>query len=481
MSFSQLLSILTARKSLAIWIFTIIVLATIVISLLLPKTYTATATLIINTKGADPISGYSLQAMMMPGYMATQVDILESRNVALKVVRNLNLESNPNAKEKFEKATDGKGDINLWYADLFGENLEVEPSKESSVIDVSYRAADPDFAATMANAYATAYIDTSLQLKTDPAKQASAFFDNQLKSLRENVEKSQAKLSAYQKEHGITSTEGRLDVEMARLSDLSSQLVVAQAQTYDSNSRNSQLNRGSASESPEILSNGLIQGLKSQLVQAEARLTDVSQRLGFNHPQYQSALQDVENIRASIQKEIAKTSSGVGQMARVSQQKEAEIKASLAAQKERVLKLKSEQDEMAVLVRELDSAQRIYDNALLRFGQTSMESQSGQTDIAVLNSATPPLKSSSPKIILNIMVSIFLGAILATVAAMFAEVIDRRVRCAEDLSTNLNVPLLADLTNKKTFSFSDWLKSKSLLKQNKNKKTLISKYQFSTK
>jgi polysaccharide biosynthesis transport protein len=168
-------------------------------------------------------------------------------------------------------------------------------------------------------------------------------------------------------------------------------------------------------------------------------------------------------------------------VARVSQQKEAEIKASLAAQKERVLKLKSEQDEMAVLVRELDSAQRIYDNALLRFGQTSMESQSGQTDIAVLNSATPPLKSSSPKIILNIMVSIFLGAILATVAAMFAEVIDRKVRCAEDLSTNLNVPLLADLTNKKTFSFSDWLKSKSVLKQNKNKKTLISKYQFSTK
>ena len=296
--------------------------------------------------------------------------------------------------------------------------------------------------------------------------------------MRDNVEKAQSKLTAFQKEHGITAIEGRLDVELARLSDLSTQLVVAQSQTYDSKSKNNQINKGSASESPEIIGNPLIQSLKSQLVQAKTKLSEVSQRLGTNHPQYQSALQDVESISDSLQREIAKTGSSVGQMARVSQQKEAEVSAALVAQKERVLQLKSEQDEMAALTREFESAQRIYDNALLRLGQTNMESQSGQTDIAILNAATPPLEPSSPKVLLNMFVSVFLGAMLALVFAMFRELIDRKVRSADDIITTLDVALLADLTQHKTEKSDGWIKK--LLTQNKQT-PFNSKYQFSTK
>jgi len=478
MSFSQLLAILKARKLLAISVFIITVLGTLVTSLLLPKTYTSTATLIINTKGVDPITGYSLQAMLLPGYIATQVEILESNKVGLKVVKSLNVASNPNAIEKFNESTDGKGDINLWFADLFAKNLEVEPSKESSTINVSYRHTDPKFAAEMANAYASAYLNTNLELKTDPAKEASSFFEGQVNELRNKVEVAQSKLSAFQKEHGITATEGRLDVELARLSDLSTQLVIAQAQSFDSQSRNNQLSKGRASESPEIIGNALIQGLKAQLVQAKTRLSEISQRLGTNHPQYQSALQDVESLSDGLQREIARTGSSVGQMARVSQQKESEIEAALAAQKERVLRLKSEQDEMAALVREFESAQRIYDNALLKLGQSSMESQSSQTDIAILNPATPALEPSSPKVLLNMFVSLFLGAMLALVFALFRELADRRVRSAEDIVSNLDEYLLADLTRNKISQPNNWFKK---LLNKKKDKSFNSKYQFSTK
>jgi uncharacterized protein involved in exopolysaccharide biosynthesis len=220
---------------------------------------------------------------------------------------------------------------------------------------------------------------------------------------------------------------------------------MAQAQTFDSTSRQSQLKKGAASESPDILANSLIQDLKSQLVQAETRLNEVSQRLGVNHPIYQAAQSDVSNIRDLIRVEIAKTSSSVGQTARVSQQKEAEIQASLAQQKERVLKLKSQHDEMAVLEREVEGAQRIYDSALQRFGQTNMESQSVQTNIAVLNPAIAPLKHSSPKILLNILLSIFLGALLGIGFALVAEMFDRRVRSADDLKQLLDMPVLGEL------------------------------------
>ncbi|MDX1915346.1 MAG: chain length determinant protein EpsF [Methylophilus sp.] len=480
MSFSQLLAILNARKLIAIWVLIVTVLVTTVISFMLPNSYKASTSLVINAKGADPITGFMLPAALMPGYIATQTGIIQSQNVALKVVDKLKIDKNPTAVERFEKATKGRGDIKLWYANQFMQNLEVKPSRETSLIEIGYTAADPEFAATMANAFAQAYIDTSLQMKVDPSKQAAVFFDNQVKELRANVEKSQAKLSAFQKEHSIASADGRLDVEMARLSELSSQLVVAQAQTYDSNSRRTQLNKGSLSDSPEILSNSLIQGLKSQLVQAESRLSDVSQRLGVNHPQYQAAQDDVENIRKSIQTEIAKTSGGVGQSAKVSQLREGEIRAALEAQKQRVLKLKSEQDEMAVLVREADSAQRIYDNALLRFGQTNMESQSGQTDISILNPATAPLEHSSPKRTLNVLLSIFLGALLATVFAIAAELLDRRVRSSEDLFKLINIPVLAEFSkvSGKQANAKKWLEK---IKQVFGSKSRFNNAAFKTK
>jgi len=454
MNFSQLLAILVARKWIALWVFALTVLIATLVSLLLPKTYYASATVVINTKGTDPVTGVSLPATLMPGYIATQLDIIKSRNVALKVVNQLKIAENPLAKERFINATGGEGDINQWYAEQFLQSLDVKPSRESSVIEIGYSGTDPEFSAVMANAFATAYIDTNLELKTSPAKQAVVFFDSQIKHLREDVEKARAKLSAYQKDHGITTSEGRLDVEMARLEELSSQLVTAQAQTYDSASRQAQLKIGQSAESPEILGNSLIQSLKSQLVQAEAKLGELSQRLGANHPQYQAAVDDIKNLKSSIQIETAKATGAVSQTAKVSQMREHEIFEALENQKQRVLKLKSEQDEMAVLVREVENAQRIYDNALMRFGQTTMESQFGHTDVSILNPANPPVKHASPKIGINILLSIFLGGLLGVGFALASEMMDRRVRSAEDLTGLIPHPVLADLSKPKTKKYA---------------------------
>lgn len=481
MNFSQLLSILAARKVILIWVFMLTVTVTTVISFILPKTYTATTSLVINSKGADPVTGFMLPPTLMLGYIATQVDIIQSRNVALKVVDRLGIVNSPIAKAQFEKATKGEGSISDWYADQFLQNLDVKPSRESSVIEISYQGADPMFAASLANAFAEAYINTNLQLKIEPSKQAAVWFDQQMKGLRQNVEESQSKLSIYQKEHGIASSDERLDIEMGRLNELSNQLVMAQAQTYDSNSRQIQLKRGVESESPEVLANPLIQGLKSQLAQAEARLTDLSQHLGSNHPQFQAAQKEVEDLHHLIGAESAKTSSSVGQNARISQQKEGEISAALFAQKEHVLKFKSQHDEMAVLLREAESAQRIYDNALQRFGQTNMESRSVQTDVSVLNPAVPPIKHSSPKILINILLSIMLGALLAVGSAVVTEMLDRRVRSAEDLMQLLGLPVLANLNKGFKKSSGFLAKMRGIFTSNKSSKPTVSNYQFFTK
>lgn len=453
MSFSQIFSMVVARKLIAIWVFVATILVTAIISFFLPNGYTATTSLVVNTKGADPVTGFVMPNTLMPGYIATQVDIIESDNVALKVVDKLQVTKEPTAIERFMRSTDGEGDIRLWYAEQFKDHLDVKPSRESNVIQLSFTGIDPDFAAKMANEFASAYIETNLELKTGPAKQAAEFFDKQLKGLRENVEKAQARLTAFQKDHEITSgmslESGRLDIEMARLAELSSQLVLAQAQSYDTQSKQKQLRKSNANSSPEILSSSLIQGLKSQLAIAESKLSDLSQMLGANHPRYQAVEKEIKTLRGAISREISRASGGVSQTANVSKLREDEIEASLKAQKARVLMLKTEQDEMAALIREAESAQRIYDGALLKFGQTNIESKSGQTDISILNKATPPLTHSTPTRKLNIALSIIFGFLLAVAIALIYEMLNRKVRGAEDLTKSLGLPLLVDLTNAK--------------------------------
>lgn len=447
MSLAQLISILQARKWIAIWVFLVTVIVATVISILLPNTYKATTSVVINSKGVDPVTGFAMPASLMPGYMGTQIDIITSKRVALDVVKKIGITNNQSAIDKFMEATEGRGGIESWYADLFLKNLEITPSLKSSVVEIGYSASDPSFAASIANAFAEAYIDTSLKLKTQPVKEAAGFFDNQMEELRANVEKAQLKLSAFQRENGITSQTGRLDLEMLRLQELSSQLIVAQADTYNAKSNREQLRRGDISQSPQILASPLIQSLKSNLIASESELADISLRLGENHPAYKAKLDEVRKLKASISSESQKASGGVGQSEKISRQRENEIRTAVAAQKERVLQLKSVQDEMAVLEREAESAQRIYESTLLKFGQTSIESKSGNTDITILTRALPPIDHSSPKRKLNVLISIFLGGFLGVVFAVFSELMDRKVRSAQDLSDLIDLPVIGDLSN----------------------------------
>src|SRR3979490_27800 len=171
MSLQQFLMILLGRLVLVLAILIGPVAAIVAASLALPKKYTATAAVVVDVKSPDPITGTILHAMVMPGYMATQRDIITSDRVAQKVVKLLKLDEVPSKKEQWLQSTQGKGSLVDWLADGLQKKLDVRPSRESNVIDISYRAGDPAFAAAVANAFAQAYIDASIELRTEPARQ----------------------------------------------------------------------------------------------------------------------------------------------------------------------------------------------------------------------------------------------------------------------------------------------------------------------
>lgn len=446
MNFTQFLLILKARWLIAALALAVTVATTVAVSLILPKSYTASVALVVDSKSKDPITGVMLPSQLLPGYLATQVDIINSRNVALRVVEALKLSEIPNVREDFQQATGGQGDIRYWMADLLLKKLEVKPSRESSVIEISFSGADPRFAAIIANAFAQSYVQTNLDLRVEPARQTNAWYEDQVKQLRGNLEKAQAALTEYQRSKGlVVGDERSIDVETARLAELSSQLVAAQSQTFDSASRQSQSGNALA----EVEQNPLVQGLKRDLALGEAKLTELAEKVGVNHPQYQRAKAEVESLRAKLEAEMKVATRSVGTTAKVARGREADIRAALAAQKAKVMALKNQRDEAAVLIRDVDNAQRLYDAALQRAGQSRLESLTTQTDIAVLNPAVPPIEASSPKILLNTLLSIFLGTLLGIGLAFLMEMIDRRVRSAEDLAGGLDIPVLGELSWRK--------------------------------
>ena len=445
MTLQQFLLILRARARVALYTLLATVLTTLVVSLILPKQYTASTAVVVDVKSPDPIAGMVLPGMISPGYMATQVDIINSDRVAQRVVKLLRMDESPVIKEQWMDDTDGKGSLVVWLATLLQKKLDVKPSRESNLININYTGADPGFAAAVANAFAQAYIDVNLDLKVEPARQNAAWFEGQTKLLRDKFEAAQAALSSYQQQTGIVASNERLDYETAKLNDLSAQLTGVQAQTSDSLSKSK--SAGGSDTLAEVMQNPLINNLKSDIARLEAKLQDNNINLGKNHPQTQRAESELASLKAKLSSEIQKVSGSLGTSYTVGKQKEKELLEAIEKQKTRVLSLNKQSDEISVLKRDVESAQRAFEGVSQRTALTRLESLSVQTNAVVLNPASEPTEHSRPKIFLNLLVSIFLGTLLGVGAALMLELGNRRVRSAEDLAEAIDLPLLASIAS----------------------------------
>ena len=444
MTLQQFLLILRARYRVALLAFAITVLTTLVVSLLLPKQYTASAAMVVDVKSPDAVSGMLLQSMLAPGYMATQIDIINSDRVAKNVVKLLRMDESTVIKQQWQEATKGKGQLIDWLAGLLQKNLDVKPSRESNVININYTGTDPDFSAAVANAFSQAYMDVNLELRLAPARQYAAFFDAQTKAARDKLEVAQKALSAYQQKNGITSIDERLDFETAKLNETSSQLTGIEGLTTDSQSKRQ---NAKADTVAEVMQSPLINGLKVDIARLEAKLTESSVNLGKNHPQTLRTESELATLKAQLGLETRKITSSIETTYQVGKQRERQLKSALASQKSRVLKINKQRDELNVLRRDIESAQRAFEMVSQRASQTNIESQTNQTNILVLNPATVPTEPSKPRIFLNVLVSILLGGLLGVGLALTMELSQRYVRSAQDLANALDMPVLGRVSS----------------------------------
>jgi polysaccharide biosynthesis transport protein len=433
----QILLILKARWWLVLAVLVVGVAGTYVVSHFLPKKYTAATSLVVDVRGRDPIA-----AMLVPASMTTQEDIIKSDRVAQRVVTLLRLDQNPAVREQWREATGGRGRVEMWLGELLQKNLNVvPPRRDSTVLTIEYTAVDGGFAAAVANAYAQAYVDATVELRVEPAKQYARWFAEQGKSLRENLERAQARLSEFQQKKGLVAKDERLDAETAKLNELTSQLTSIQLFTVDQKSKE----RSGQDTLPEVLGNSVVSGLRSDIARKEAQLKDASVNLGENHPQYKSMQFELAALRDRLANETKHVTTTYTSTRNVSSDKERELRGAIERQKQKLLELRGERDQLSMMQRDVDSAQNASDSVAARFAQTSLESQANQTNVFLLSPAIEPLEPSQPKILRYTAMAVFFSLLAGLAAAFGLELLNRRVRCIEDLGEALGFPVLAVL------------------------------------
>ncbi len=441
MTASQVLLILRARWRAALLVFLAVLALVAAVNLLSSRKYTSTSSVVLDVKSPDPIAGVVLPGMTVSSYMGTQVDVLQSERVFLKAIGQLGTAKDPALRAAWLESTGAQGDFESWIASGMARKLVVQPGKDSNVVQVSYTDKDPNVAAAVANAVVDGYIDTTLELRTEPAKQYSHLFDETTKALREALETAQNRLSAFQKSSGIVATDEKLDIENTRLAELSTQMVGLQALLNDSSSRQDQA-RVKGDQMQEVVTNGMVMSLSASLATQEAKLKELGERYGDNHPQVQELKANIAELRGRLNAERTRIGGSLTVNNSVNQSRLAELRVSLDEQRAKVVRIKTLRDEALVLQRDVENAQRAFDAGFTRKSQSALESQATQTNVSVIRRATVPPFPSSPRTLLNFLVGALVGMVLGVTTALVRERRDWRVRLDEDVTESLRYPLL---------------------------------------
>jgi chain length determinant protein EpsF len=426
MSLHQLFSILRARRAAAGLILLVTLALALAWVLVRPASYKASAPVLVDVK-MDPVGGTALQGMVAPNYMATQIDIVKSDRVAERVLQMLPPDQEP--VKSLREPAQKKSAPHPWMAREIQKKLDVKPARESNIVNIAWTGSTPAEAARVANAFAQAYLDVSLEIKTNPAKRYAEWFDDQVKLSRDRLETAQSKLSAFQEQSGIVSADERGDYETARLNDLAVQLTAMR-------------NRGTSSAGAADNASPLVNNLRQDVARLEAKVSENSATMGSAHPVMQALNAQLSALRARMSSESSRVGDAAQGAVRSTKSREQELEKAIETQKAKVLAMTKQRGQLSVLQREVDSAQKAYETVSASAAQARLQSLANQTNMVRIASAIEPTEKTGLTGMQTMMVAGIGGLLLALIGALLLELGNRRVRSVEDLAMVTRLPIL---------------------------------------
>lgn len=437
LSLKQLWVILRARRMVIAASALVLAVLAAAFALLQTRYFESTSTLVVAFRGDDSSSNSDLA---LSSYFATQIEFIQSSAILLPVVDQFKLTEREDYLDGYvgDRSPDS---LRLWATGILRKQLTVGMGEGSFFIYVSIKDENPIVAAQLANAIADRYMQEQVQRVVNPAKERAVLYSEQVKSLKAKVDEAQAKVTAFRQRTGMIDLSGLSVVDSSRLQDLDARLTEATARRRDAELRLARIGEGDAT----VLASPLVQTLKTELQQKEGQLSELRASLGGRHPQILSLKAEIEHVRAQLNREISVYSGGARADVSAAREVESKLTSELSGQRRSVLDVRTQQDEAAMLLRELDSATRIYQGTLDAFDKVQMGAEVAVSNVSIVSRASPATKPIGRGGLKLVLLALIGGAIGSAIFSLLWELMHRRVRCREDMEQDLNIPVLMEL------------------------------------
>jgi len=430
--------------------------------------YKAVATVLIESKGT-PVLSFQPAAdtpVELSEYLQTQLSLMQSRGVAERVVRDLNLTEHP--EFDLRQKPGPLVDVGAIIDAVTGE--EPEPLTEAQIMDyavqvlmdrtavwvegksqlvyMSVSMADRLTAAQATNQLAQAYIEAQLEAKVDMSMTAASWMNDRLVSLRQNLQDSEDKLQAYLDAEGLVDLKGVSTISANELSLTGDRMIDARRERAEAESQYRQVQsmRDQGWERlasvPAVLGHPLIQQFKADQAHARSRVEDLSRRYGDRHPAMVSARSDLNAATASLKQQVEQVVASIERNYQLALANENSLKASFNENKGRIQDISRKEFKVRDLQRQVESDRALYDTFMTRLQETTATSDLSSTNARVVDAAIPPTEPSAPNKPLILAVALFLALVLGIAQAIIREILDNTFKSSEEVENKLGLPVM---------------------------------------
>lgn len=396
-------------------------------------------------------------------YRETQYRILQSRTLAERVVKDLQLyrnpefyrsqrlfgliESNPDhipsASDPQPIDTSSAAFVNS--VKHFQASVDISPVWRSNLVEVTFYSYDPRLAARVTNQLVTDYIDQNLQVKWDETMKASDWLQRKLQDLKVNLEKSEDAMQAYAQANNIMFIAEKQNLVNARLEQLQTEYTKAQADRMATEAQASLVRSGRVQDLPGVLSNLLIQNLEEKLAELQRQYSDLTATVKPDYPRAVQLKRQMDTVQANLDRQKKALAQNILDDYKSAVTRENFLAAALDQQKKEVNAVAEKTIAYNILKREVDTNRQLYDGLLQRLKEAQVSAGLKASNIRVVDAADPPKGPVKPQILLNLATGVLLGLALGIGLAFLRDHLDRTLKTPDEIEKLLRLPSLGIL------------------------------------
>ncbi|MGH9540138.1 MAG: GumC family protein [Terriglobales bacterium] len=397
-----------------------------------------------------------------PTDLDTEVRILKSDLLALQVIRQLNLDKQP----EFGGGGDSSNTLGLTTDALqpdsekttallanFKAGLRVSLVPNTRIIEIHYRSADKNLAANAVNTLISTYIEQNFKTRFESTMQASDWLSKQLVDLEMKVQTSQEKLVLYQKQHEILGIDEKQNIITSKLDELNKELTAAESDRMGKESVYRLVESGdpdtAAAAAVSAGASGgasggssLMEKMREQQADLKIQVAQLTTQFGNSYPKVMQLNNQLKEVDAQLQTEMTKVVSRVRSGYLASLQHESMLRAALDKQKQEANQLNESAIEYSLLKRDVESYRTLYEGLMEKLKEAGVTAGLKSNNIRNVDKARVPTYPSEPNVPRNLAFALALGMTTGIGLAFLLEGIDNTVRTPEQAQAISALPSL---------------------------------------